>query len=250
MPRRRSRPWWPPRATGPTAGWPATCSSATCRSTRRARRPPRRSSTPTMTGPSRAWRKAHGQGRARRAVLPSAPATGATPSIPNTGFMRARKRDGTFREPVRSRAPAATAPTTPRATPGSTPGTCRRTSPGFAQAYGGGRPAAGTPRRGVRRQDRSRRCSPTWRTSPGSSAGTRTATSRATTSPTCTPRPGSRGARRRACRRSWTPSTRRARTASPATTTSGRCRRGTCSPRSASTRSRRRATSTSSAARS
>ena len=32
-------------------------------------------------------------------VPASAPATGATPSTPKTGFMRARKRDGSFREP-------------------------------------------------------------------------------------------------------------------------------------------------------
>ena len=61
---------------------------------------------------------------------------------PATGFMRARKRDGQFREPFDPRTPAATAATTPRATPGSTPGTCRRTSRAWSRADGRRRSAS------------------------------------------------------------------------------------------------------------
>ena len=112
---------------GPYGGLAATCSSATCRSTRRARRPPRRSSTPTTTGPSRAWRKGSARASSPRSST-GAPATGATPSIPTPASCARASATARSASPS-TRRPAATAPTTPRATPGSTRGTCRRTSP-------------------------------------------------------------------------------------------------------------------------
>ena len=129
-------PWSPPRPTHPTAGSGRTCSSATCRSTRRARRPPRRSSTPSMTGASRAWRRPWGA-RDLAAQFFRRAANWRNAYDPASGFMRApqARRLLSARRSIRPR--AATAPTTPRATPGSTPGTCRRMSPGLVRAHGG-----------------------------------------------------------------------------------------------------------------
>jgi predicted alpha-1,2-mannosidase len=82
---------------------------------------------------------------------------------PKTGFLRARKRDGGFREPFDATA-SATAPTTPKATPGSTRGMCRTTWQASAM-----RTAAPTScwRNSMKpsMQGSTRRRSNTWRTS-------------------------------------------------------------------------------------
>jgi predicted alpha-1,2-mannosidase len=87
---------------GPTAAWRSTCSWVTCRSTRRARPPPRRSSTPSMTGASRAWRRRWATTRSPLSSC-SAPATGATPTTRTPGSC------------ARARAPARSAPRSIRA---------------------------------------------------------------------------------------------------------------------------------------
>ncbi len=51
------RRWSPAPATARTTASRNTCSWAMCRSTRKAKPPPRRWNTPTTTGPSRAWPK-------------------------------------------------------------------------------------------------------------------------------------------------------------------------------------------------
>jgi putative alpha-1,2-mannosidase len=82
---------------GPMTVSRSTASWATCRSTRKAKRPARRWNTPSTTGPSHAWRRRWARPISRPPST-SAPATGAT-FDKDTGFMRARKRDGSFRTP-------------------------------------------------------------------------------------------------------------------------------------------------------
>ena len=153
--RRRSRRWWPARATGPTAAWRTTCSSATCRSTRKARRPPRRSSTPSTTGriarmaramgahgrsprssTKRAanWRNAFDPADRLHARAASATAASASPFDPTRQRLRQRLHRGQRLAVLVVRAAGRRRP--------------RR------RRYGGARPAAGAAGRGVRCQDR------------------------------------------------------------------------------------------------
>lgn len=122
------------------------------------------SSTPSTTGPSHAWRR---QWAARMCRPPSmhAPATGGTPSI-RTPASCAPASATAVSAPRSIPAPAAMAPTTPKATPGSIPGTYRRTSPDWPLRMAAARSClpgwtrCSTPRW-------TRPSSSTWKTSPG-----------------------------------------------------------------------------------
>ncbi len=110
---------------------------------------------------------------------------------PKTGFIRARKSDGKFRDPFNPALRVTTA-ITPRVMRGSTHGTYRRTRPASSGPWAGtnGLSPSSIPCLIPRSTQSSSRTS---KTSRGSSATTRMGTSRATTSATCTSTPGNRG---------------------------------------------------------